>query len=214
MTLTLLIIIHSCKKSDNNTITDADGNVYTSLTIGTQIWMKENLKTTKFNDGISIANVKDNAAWEGLTTSAYCWYNNDEATYKVPYGALYNWYAVNTGKLCPTGWHVSTYEDWSQLITHLGGDSAAGGKLKETGFAHWLDPNEGATNESGFTALPGGMRGKIAFWNTGIYGGWWSYIGGMDGSDLCQYLVYDEATVGAMLYLEYFGMSVRCVKDN
>jgi len=212
LTFTLLII-HSCKKSDDNVITDSDGNIYTSLTIGTQIWMKENLKTTKFEDGTSIANVTDQAEWDGLTTPAYCWYNNDEAAFKVPYGALYNWYAVNTGNLCPSGWHVSTYEDWAALIIYLDGDSAAGCKIKEAGTTHWNNPNAGATNESGFTALPGGMRGNISFWNIGIFGGWWSYTGDPGGFDLCHYLTYDEVAVGILSYSESYGMSVRCVRD-
>ena len=104
-----LILINSCSKdeAENNpaSITDKDGNVYTSVTIGTQVWMVENLKTTKYNDGTPIPNVTDNTEWSNLTTPAYCWYDND-ITKKNPYGALYNGYAVRTGKLCPTGWHV------------------------------------------------------------------------------------------------------------
>jgi len=137
---------------------DIDGNVYNTITIGTQIWMKENLKTTKYNDGSSIPLVTDNTAWINLSTPGYCWYNNDAATYKSAYGAMYNWYTVNTGKICPPNWHVPTDTQWETLITYLGGKIIAGGKMKETGTAHWTSPNIGATNETGFTALPGGYR--------------------------------------------------------
>jgi uncharacterized protein (TIGR02145 family) len=146
-------------------VTDGDGNVYNTVTIGTQIWMKGNLKTMKFNYGTSIPNVTDNTTWAGLTSAAYCWYNNDAATYKTTYGALYNWYAVdvasNDGKnVCPAGWHIPSDAEWTTLTDYLGGASVAGSKLKETGTTHWLSPNTGATNESGFTALPGGGHSR------------------------------------------------------
>jgi uncharacterized protein (TIGR02145 family) len=157
------------------TISDIEGNVYHIVTIGTQVWMAENLKTTRYSNGTSIPLVTDNSAWGNLTTPGYCWYNNDEATYKNTYGALYNWYTINTGNLCPTGWHVPTDAEWTTLTTYLGGESVAGGKLKETGTAHWTSPNIGATNESGFTALPGGDRiYDGTFYTIGSYGWWWS----------------------------------------
>jgi uncharacterized protein (TIGR02145 family) len=143
-------------KSD--AITDADGNYYNIVTIGTQTWMAENLETTKYNDGNNIPNISDNVAWSNLTTPGYCWYNNDDSTYKNLYGALYNWYTVNRGKLCPIGWHVPTDAEWTTLTTYLGGESVAGGRLKETGTMHWVSPNVGAINETGFTALPGSCR--------------------------------------------------------
>jgi uncharacterized protein (TIGR02145 family) len=139
------------------TINDIEGNVYHTVSIGTQVWLVENLKTTVFNDGTSIPNVTDNKGWTNLTSSAYCWYNNDIAG-KNTYGALYNWYTVNTGKLCISGWHVPTDAEWTILTTFLGGTNTAGGKLKETGTIHWISPNTSATNETGFTALPGGAR--------------------------------------------------------
>jgi uncharacterized protein (TIGR02145 family) len=142
---------------DFKACTDGDNNNYPVVKIGTQTWMAENLKTTKYNDGNVIPNVTD-GTWSTLTTPAYCWYVNDAVTYKATYGALYNWYTVNTGKLCPTGWHAPTDAEWTILNTYLGGESVAGGKLKETGTAHWNSPNTGATNETGFTALPGGYR--------------------------------------------------------
>jgi len=122
----------SCKKKDNNnptpsTVTDIDGNVYHIVAIGTQVWMAENLKTTKYNDGTFIPLVTDSTAWGNLSTPGYCWYNNDAATYKNTYGALYNWFTVNTGKLSPKGWHIPSDTEWETLITYLGGESLAGG---------------------------------------------------------------------------------------
>ncbi len=175
--------------------------------------MAENLKTTKHNDGTSIPNVTDNTAWKNLVTPAYCWYNNDILN-KTPYGALYNWYTVNTGKLCPSGWHVPTDSEWTILTTYLGGLSIAGGKLKETGTGHWLNPNTGATNETGFTALPGGYRDS----DNGLF---------VEIKITCIWLSLTEYQNGAMLRrLDYNlinagrgdgskkdGCSVRCIKD-
>ena len=118
--------------------------------------MAENLRTTKYNDGTPIPQVTDAAAWSNLMTPGYCWYNNDAAKYKETYGALYNWYTVNIGNLCPSGWHVPADTEWMVLTAHLGGEKISGGKLKETGTLHWDKPNLRATNETGFTALPGG----------------------------------------------------------
>jgi uncharacterized protein (TIGR02145 family) len=138
-------------------VTDIEGNDYTTVTIGTQTWMGENLKTTKLTDGESIPKITENAAWPNLATPAYCWYNNDETAHKKIYGALYNWYTVNTGKLCPTGWHIPSDDEWKTMIAFLGG-AEAGNKLQEVGTTHWTTQNEGATNKSGFTALPGGLH--------------------------------------------------------
>jgi uncharacterized protein (TIGR02145 family) len=138
------------------TVTDVDGNVYNTVQIGTQCWMQENLKTTKYNNNTGIPNVTIGSDWEGLTTPAYCWYDNDISN-KVPFGALYNGYAVYTGNLCPSGWKVPSDADWTTLFTYLGGTNVAGGHMKETGTNHWSGPNA-ADNSSGFTALPGGSR--------------------------------------------------------
>ena len=151
---------------------DGDGNNYPIVTIGTQTWMTENLKTTKYNDGTDIPLVIVDTAWNSLSTPAYCWYNNDFIN-KVNYGALYNWYTVSTSKLCPKGWHVLSDAEWTVLTTYLGDN--AGGKLKEAGFTHWSSPNTVATNESGFTALPGGFRWSSGyFYFVGYNGLWWS----------------------------------------
>src|SRR5574344_993327 len=153
-------------------MTDIEGNTYKTVTIGTQTWMAENLKVTKYNDGAAIPNVTDNTAWSKLTTGALCDYDNTPSNSET-YGKLYNWHAVNTGKLCPTGWHVPSDAEWTKLTDYLTSD--AGGKLKETGTTHWNSPNTSATNETGFTALPGGSRGYSgAFLNVCGYGYWWS----------------------------------------
>jgi len=145
------------------TISDVEGNSYRTVTIGSQIWMAENLKTTRYNDNSPIPIVADQSNWDALTTPAYCWYNNDRSTYGDLYGALYNWYTAATGKLCPIGWHVPNNAEWFVLIDYLGGLDVAGGKMKTVGLTHWLSPNTGATNESGFSALPGGHRADIFF---------------------------------------------------
>jgi uncharacterized protein (TIGR02145 family) len=155
-------------------VTDLDGNVYNTVRIGAQVWLKENLKTTKLNDGTSIPNVPDTAQWCKLSTPGYCWYNNDIG-FKATYGALYNWHTVNTGKLCPSGWHVPSDEEWGTLVDFMGGQKIAGGMLKEAGTAHWQIPNTSAENRYDFYGLPGGNRkqnGEISL--LGIYGFFWS----------------------------------------
>jgi uncharacterized protein (TIGR02145 family) len=200
--------------SAGTTVTDNDGNVYNTVTIGTQTWMAENLKTTKYNDNTSIPLVTDNTAWAALTTSGYCWYNNDAATYKATYGALYNWYTVNTGKLCPTGWHVPTDAEWTTLTTYLGGESIAGGKLKATGTTYWASPNTGATNESGFTALPGGYRyGNGTCFSIGGYGIWWSSTEYSATYAWYRAVSYDDADVNRFSDYKQDGLSVRCLRD-
>jgi uncharacterized protein (TIGR02145 family) len=196
------------------TVTDIDGNVYHTITIGTQVWMVENLKTTKFNDGTSIQLVPDSVEWITLSTPGYCWYRDDHATYKDPYGAMYNWFAVNTGKLAPVGWHVPTDAEWTTLTTFLGGVNVAGGKLKETGTTHWLSPNEGATNETGFTAVPGGERftnGSFYYMNDRGY--WWSSTEydtfEAQGRGMTSF--YQDVNTG--FFIKGLGFSVRCIKD-
>ncbi|MDP3180784.1 MAG: fibrobacter succinogenes major paralogous domain-containing protein, partial [Bacteroidota bacterium] len=195
------------------TVQDIDGNVYHTVTIGTQVWMVENLKTTKYNDGSTIPNVIENTNWYSRTTDAYCWYNN-EISNKDTYGALYNWYSVGTYKLAPKGWHVPTEEEWIVLINYLGGLTIAGGKLKETGIAHWKSPNAEAVNEYGFTALPGGKRfsyGTFSDFGKNCY--WWTSIQtSMDGSNF-RGIGFDSGGIvygGSKLN---DGFSVRCIRD-
>jgi uncharacterized protein (TIGR02145 family) len=218
-----ILFISSCKKDDNNpapsgTVTDADGNIYHTITIGPhlQTWMVENLKVTHLNDGNTIIpNVTDNTTWGGQTIMAYCWYNNDPIN-KATYGALYNWYAASNPNLCPIGWHVPNDNDWAVLITNLGGDSTSvGGYLKESGTVHWLSPNTGATNISGFTALPGGSHyTNGVFYLNGKYGWYWSTTESSSTSAWHEYMQYNNQAISRTSGNKSLGFSVRCIKDN
>lgn len=168
-------------KENKDNVTDADGNVYSTVTIGTQTWMVENLKTTKYNDGTAIPYVTE---WTDLTTGAYCWYNNDEATYKNKYGSLYNWHAVNTGKLAPKGWHIPTKTEWQTLVnyvsTHLGNSPnlvkalAARTDWTSSTDAGAIGNDLSKNNSSGFSALPGGLLGSWGFLDINEEGFWWT----------------------------------------
>ena len=143
----ILLMVTGCKKTDEpETVTDIDGNVYKTVVIGTQTWMAENLKTKLYNNGDLIPDVTSEIEWDGLGTDAFCWYNNDQQTYKATYGALYNWYAVNTGKLWPAGWHVPSDAEWTTFIDFLDGRDYAGGKMKEMGTLHWVAPTTEASD--------------------------------------------------------------------
>ncbi len=181
--------------------------------------MGENLKTTTFNDGSAIPNITNGNEWANTETPAYCWYNNDASAFRTSYGALYNWYAANTGKLCPVGWHVPSADEYTTLVNYLGGTTVAGGKLKEAGLAHWISPNIGATNGSGFTALPGGGRYNIyseggAFSDLGYYGYLWTSSESTNNSNAYSFdmtYLLDEA--GRDEYSKRDGGSVRCIQD-
>jgi len=193
-----------------------DGQTYNTVLIGTQCWFKENLRTAKYRNGDTIPNVTDNTAWWSAT-GAYCWYDNDSTTYETLYGKLYNWHALNDSRgLCPTGWHSPTDAEWTTLITYLGGESVAGGKMKETSTIHWHFPNIGATNESGFTALPGGLRDNDCnFYNTGDSGHWWSASElGSSGLVSRYHLSHDNTNFNHDYFFKHTGNSVRCVKDE
>ena len=195
-------------------IYDVDGNIYTFVTIGTQQWLVENLKTTKYRDGTPIPNVTVDATWAADITGAYCWYNNDIAN-KTPYGALYNWYAVNNAHvLAPTGWRVPSNADWATLIAFLGGSAVAGGKLKEQGLAHWDNPNTDATDDYGFKALGNGYRssaGVFTEWGTAVIFGGSSSSGGFSTQGACYFdrADFDYSTMGSFIP----GKSIRCMRD-
>jgi uncharacterized protein (TIGR02145 family) len=197
-------------------VSDMDGNIYNSTTIGSQVWMASNLKTTKYKDGTVIPLVTSTTAWANLKTPGYCWYNND-ATNKNIYGAMYNWYTVKTGNLCPTGWHVPSDAEWkTTLATHIGSTKVDGGKMKETGTSHWLSPNVGATNETKFTALPGGYRSQLnsTFWDIKSYGYWWTSTEYITWETAFHwYMGYNDIDVHSGADAEGSGLSVRCVKD-
>jgi len=201
-------------------IADVDGNLYKTIQIGTQIWMAENLKTTRFNDGAPIPYVTDDIEWEKLTTPGYCWYDNDPSSFKDIYGALYNWYAVNTYKLCPIGWHVPTNAEWNNLSDYLGIN--AGGKMKETGTIKWVNPNTGASNISGFTAIPGGSRDPFyqewrysTFGYLGYNSSWWSATEYSNPNvGYAAWLYTKESTFSnGSIAAKISGLSVRCLKD-
>lgn len=202
----------------NNSVTDVDGNTYKTVVIGSQEWMKENLKTTKFNDKSDIQNITDPREWARATSYAYSWYNNNISNKDI-YGALYNWPAVNTGKLCPAGWRVPTDEDWSKLIDFLGGSDLAGGKLKEINNPTWNPPNRGATNESGFSAIPGGYRfGNYwypgDFYEQGINSYWWSGTEYTESHSWSRTVNNERTKVYRSFFIKNSGFSVRCIKND
>jgi uncharacterized protein (TIGR02145 family) len=197
------------------TMTDQEGNVYKTVTIGTQTWMAENLRTTKYNDGNTIPNVADGEKWASLTTGAYCNIDNTADNITIgTYGRLYNWHTVNTGKLAPTGWHVPSDAEWIQLVHYLGGERVSVDKLKEIGTTHWLSPNEGATNETGFTALPSASRSMNGtFRSIGDHGSLWSATEYSVESALYRYMPYDQNIIYRDWDAREAGHSVRCVKN-
>jgi uncharacterized protein (TIGR02145 family) len=204
-----------------SSVTDIDGNSYNVVSIGSQCWTKENLKTTRYSNGVAIPIVTDDTSWESLSTDAYCWYDNNYNTYGSIYGALYNWYTVETDNLCPSGWHVPSDAEWTQLINYLGGDSVAGGKMKEIGTTHWNSPNTGANNSSSLTGLPGGYRvGNYGtnnpFDNIGYMGGWWSTTEINSTNAFLRLLSFNDTNVLRLYYYndKVTGLSVRCLKDT
>jgi uncharacterized protein (TIGR02145 family) len=195
-------------------VADRDGNFYHFITIGSQVWMTENLKTTRYRDSTAIPFVEDMTTWGTQLSAAYCWYNYDEFANKNKYGALYNWTAVNTGKLCPTGWHVPSDAEWTLLTASLNGESLAGGLLKESGTLHWKSPNAGANNDTGFTALPGGDRTNSGeFENLTTYGNWWSSTIVNTSVANYRYMYYGNGTVTKSFVSQKYGLSVRCLKN-
>ena len=207
-------------------LNDIVGNTYKTIEIGSQTWMAENLKTSKYNDGTDIPNIIDQIEWVNLTTPGYCWYLNDESKYKNTYGALYNWHTMKTGKLCPTGWHVPGKEEWITLSSYLGGEGIAVGKSRESGTIHWVATNTEVNNSSGFTALPGGTRTVFLqehypdfdyFVNLGYAGDFWSsdeepHLFGGPNLGSSWYFYYDNSG-GNWAHEKSAGLSVRCVQD-
>jgi uncharacterized protein (TIGR02145 family) len=211
------------------TVTDIDGNIYNIVSIGTQKWMKENLKTIHYNNGDEIPNITDSTQWKNLLTGAYCNYNNDTSIAAI-YGRLYNWYAATDNrKICPSGWHIPADSECYVLTYYLGSIWNAGGKMKEIGTLHWLSPNIGATNSSDFMALPGGCRngrnvqplidGAFVFltqyfnmWTTvPIYD---SIVQNMDSVAFTRTLRNNDSSILRYLYTKSYGLSVRCICDS
>ncbi len=216
----VLLLCSTMNAQETVTVTDIDGNVYQTVKIGDQWWMAENLKTTQYNNDTAIDYPgTDTTVWQSDTTGAYAWYNNDESNKEV-YGALYNWHAVNTGNLCPVGWHVPTDEEWMALVDYLGVSTVAGGKMKTTGTIKagdglWRAPNTGATNESDFSGLPGGFANYYGdFYFIGSAGYWWS------STEYCPYFAFFHSlglySSDVLRYVtsKQNGYSVRCVRDE
>jgi len=211
---------------ETGTVTDIDGNVYQTVKIGDQLWMAENLKVTHYRNGDAIPNVTDSTDWGNLTTGAYCNYYND-ANNATTYGRLYNWYAVNDSRnIAPEGWHVPSDEEWKTLEMYLGmsqsdaDDSGrrgtgVGGKMKEAGTEHWNSPNTGATNESGFSALPGGYRSYKGtyYYGRGYFAHFWSSTEYDSDGAWYRDLYYNDSGVWRGYINERDGVSVRCVRD-
>jgi len=195
------------------------------VTIGNQVWTTKNLEVTTYSDGTPIPEVTDPKAWAALTTGAWCYYGNDSAN-GTTYGKLYNWYAVagihdndpNTANkiLAPTGWHVPSDAEYATMINFLGGDTVAGGKMKETSTTHWVSPNTSADNSSGFSGLPGGYcDANGSFIDIGNYGSWWSTseTSGFSDKSWSFGLHYGNGKSKSFEDYKIFGNSVRCVKD-
>jgi uncharacterized protein (TIGR02145 family) len=192
-----------------------NGYTYSTVILGNgQEWMAENLRTTSYANGDPIPNVTNGTQWVNLSSGAWC-HNNNNTQYENPYGKLYNWYAVGDArKICPNGWHVPSDIEWNTLVNYLGGDSVAGGKMKSTGTQYWLSPNANATNESGFSGLPGGIRDYFSLFNyLGYYTYWWSTTvfnmndAGYSGLD------YSSGLVMTGSFYKESGLSVRCLRD-
>jgi len=201
----------------NNTVNDIMGYVYNTVTIGTQVWMVENLRTIVFNDGQEIPYIAENASWDNLPSAFYCWYDNNEAN-KYRYGALYNYPAVISGRLCPVGWHVPSDAEWATLTDFLGEDYLAGGFLKATETI-WEFPNERATNYSGFSATFGGSFSVTSktFLGKDMRGVWWSSTIDENDFNIYRELFYESSMIdrnGFMARANAMnGLSVRCIKD-
>lgn len=202
-----------------------DENCIPSVTVCNQTWMLKNLDVSTYRNGDPIPEVKDPTAWANLTTGAWCYYNNDPANGAV-YGKLYNWYAVNDPRgLAPVGWHVPSYSEMNKLVICLDPSAdttgrqelsyTAGGTIKETGNSHWLSPNVGATNSSGITALPGGMRRFSSFMRLGTFGIWWTTIEGYPNYTSYYFYLWNNNSEFAISYTtQGEGFSVRCIKDQ
>lgn len=195
-------------------ISDADNNRYPTIRIGLQEWMAENLRTSRYRNGAAIPIVTDDPTWSSTTSGAACSINHNQANDPV-YGKLYNWFALfDPRNLCPEGWHVATTEDWSSLSNFLGGAQVAGGRLKDTGNAHWTTPNAGATNESGLKALPAGFRrADGSFDGLGISALWWLPFMTDQFNAFDVSIMNDDANIQLDVSDKNIGYSIRCVRD-
>jgi len=198
----------------SDALQDADGNVYKTVRIGDQVWMAENLRTSKYMDGTPIPEVKENKAWSEASAGAFCWYKDDSATYDQLYGKLYNWQAVNSGKIAPPGWRVPTDEDWDLLVKTLGGDKEAGAKMKVTGKVHWQN-NDKSTNESGFSAYSGYRTNLGSYSSIGLKALFWSGTQNFSYSNQAwaRELVHNSTGVTRLSLTKTHGCFIRFIKE-
>jgi uncharacterized protein (TIGR02145 family) len=224
---TIVPLLSFSQASSEGQVADIDGNVYNTVKIGNQVWLKENLKATRYNNGDPIIAITDTLAWTKLTAAAYCNYNNSERIAQE-YGRMYNYFAVvDSRKLCPAGTHVPDDKEWEILCDFLGGTLVAGGKMKESGTRHWKSPNvmtidttngnftETAPYESGFCALPAGRQYHDCYTFLGLYTQIWSTTQCEYDDDLvwCRYMTFSLPHLKRFTYKKHYGLSVRCLKD-
>lgn len=215
-----LLMFSGCEKKnpvepiESDPVTDIDGNVYRTVQIGDQIWMAENLKVTRYRNGDAIPEITSGATWIGRTAGARCSYDNSAANASI-YGFLYNWHAaIDQRGIAPEGWHVPSNDEWQTLADYLGGIADAGGKLKEKGTSHWNNPNNYATNETGFTGLPGGYRennGDFVF--LGSVGYFWTTSESNTLLSWYRKLYGTLSMLDSGFMFKYYGFSLRCIKD-
>ncbi len=220
----LIICFNSCDTSEptlntDNTgqrghLTDIQGNVYETFGIGTQFWMAQNLRTSRFNNGAEINYVTDDNKWKSLIQPGYCWYNNDSIE-NERYGALYNFFTVETGLLCPTGWHVPNRNDWRILINFLGGEDVAAGKMKSYYSRFWYSPTNTFSNPPGFSAIPGGFRSSLSkrqFSSIDTAGYWWTLNSESDSGYYSIILKALSTAIHSSYHSKQDGLSIRCIK--
>ncbi|MBN2105636.1 fibrobacter succinogenes major paralogous domain-containing protein [bacterium] len=202
-------------KHATGTVTDIDGNTYQTIKIGSQWWMAENLKVKHYRNGDLIPYVPKELDWYKLYTHGCCIYDSDTSNFNT-YGLLYNWHAVNDWRdIAPEGWHVPSEGEWQTLMVTLGGDTIAGGRMKESGTAHWNSPNTGATNESGFSGLPCGIRSHTGQYSMmGEYARFWSSTELTTRMSMYAYLGFRTSECGMNHWYKEQAYSVRCVKDE
>lgn len=193
-------------------VEDVDNHVYKTVKINGKEWMAQNLRVSRYNDNSFITKVIDSTSWVNTTQGAWIWYNNDFNA-EIPYGKLYNWYAVNSGKLCPENWHVPTEEEWIAMRDSLMMFTRPGGALKERGLDHWDAPNSEATNLTGFTGQPGGLRSNT-YEDMGTHGLWWSSTSKTVNDALTFYLYTHSGDLFDLSREKFTGASVRCVKSQ
>ena len=196
---------------EKSTIKDVEGNIYTTVKIGTQTWLGENLKTTKLNDGKEISNITTD--WQDIQSPAYCWYNNSKNSYKNPYGALYNWYVVNTGKICPDGWRVPSNEDWNTLVGYIGSVDAAL-KLRVIGDSFWPIAIDDSNNEFGFSAYGAGHKVYNRFESLNQETSWWSTTVADRNSSNSWGILSTANVMNKQGDPLHFGISIRCMKGD